>query len=120
MAALANDVNTSLAVTALYDTLKANISGKAKLELIADFDRVLALDLLGTAERLKEKQAKAEENAANSDDPLTAHILEMIEKRKEAKKAKNYAEADAIRNQLAAEGVTLIDTPEGTKFKIGE
>ncbi len=118
MSALANDVNTSLAVTALYDTLKADISGKAKLELIADFDRVLALDLIGAAERLKEKQAKDEENTANGDDPLTAHILEMIEKRTAAKKAKNYAEADAIRAQLASEGVTLIDTPEGTKFKI--
>ncbi|MBQ5649637.1 MAG: hypothetical protein IIV03_05805, partial [Clostridia bacterium] len=118
MAALANDVNTSLAVTALYDTLKADISGKAKLELVAEYDRVLALDLIGAAKRLQEKQAKEEENAADNADPRTAYILEMIEKRKEAKKAKNYAEADAIRNQLASEGITLIDTPEGTKFKI--
>ena len=40
--------------------------------------------------------------------------------RKAAKAAKNYAEADAIRAALAAEGVTLTDTPQGTKFTVGE
>jgi cysteinyl-tRNA synthetase len=117
MTALANDVNTSLAITALYDTLKADISGKAKLELIADFDRVLALDLIKNAEKLK---AKEENGGADASDPLTAYILEKIEARKNAKKEKNYALADAIRAELAEKGVTLIDTPEGTKFKIGE
>ena len=117
MTALANDVNTSLAITALYDTLKADISGKAKLELIADFDRVLALDLIKNAEKLKEKE---ENSGADASDPLTAYILEKIEARKNAKKEKNYALADAIRAELAEKGVTLIDTPEGTKFKIGE
>ena len=37
----------------------------------------------------------------------------------EAKKNKNYAEADRIRNELAAKGITLIDTPQGTTYKIG-
>ena len=35
------------------------------------------------------------------------------------KKAKNYAEADRIRNELASRGITLIDTPNGTTYKIG-
>jgi len=118
-AALANDINTSLAVTALYDTLKADISGKAKLELIAEFDKVLALNLIEAAKAQKEKAA-AEEEGPDASDPFTAHILERIEARRKAKAEKNYAEADAIRNALAAEGVTLIDTPQGTKFKIGE
>ena len=42
----------------------------------------------------------------------------MIEARKEAKKAKNYAEADRIRAELSAKGVTLIDTKDGTTYKI--
>ena len=39
-----------------------------------------------------------------------------LESSSAAKKAKNYARADEIRAQLLAEGITLIDTPEGTKF----
>ena len=48
-----------------------------------------------------------------------AEILQLIEDRKNAKKAKNYAEADRIRAYLADKGVTLIDTPQGTTYKIG-
>jgi cysteinyl-tRNA synthetase len=41
----------------------------------------------------------------------------MIEKRAAAKKAKNYAEADAIRNELREKGIILEDTPQGVKWK---
>ena len=44
---------------------------------------------------------------------------ELIAERAQAKKAKNYARADEIRNILAEKGVTLIDTPQGTKYQIG-
>ncbi len=116
-AALDNDMNTSLAVTALYDVLKTNTTPATKLALIADFDRVLGLDLIAEAEKLK----KAEEEAANaplSEDPVIRRIEELIRERAEAKKAKNYARADEIRQMLLSEGVTLIDTPQGTQFKM--
>ncbi len=113
-----NDMNTSLAVTALYDVLKAKTTPATKLALIADFDRVLGLDLLAAAERAG--KAEAEEAAPVSDDPFIREIEEQIERRKQAKKDKNYALADEIRNALAARGVTLIDTPQGTKYQIGD
>ena len=47
-----------------------------------------------------------------------AEILAAIEARKAAKKAKNFAEADRIRDELATRGVTLIDTAQGTTYKI--
>jgi len=104
--ALANDINTSLAITAVYDVLKADMSDATKRALIADFDRVLALDLLTPfAEEKKDEE---------EGDP---EILEQIALRAAAKKAKNYAEADRIRNELAARGITLIDTPQGTTYK---
>lgn len=53
-----------------------------------------------------------------ADDSLTEKIEEMIARRAEAKKAKDYAIADAIRAELTAMGVTLEDTPQGTKYKI--
>lgn len=43
----------------------------------------------------------------------------MIAKRRDAKKAKDFAEADRIRDELLARGITLLDTREGTKFSIG-
>ena len=45
------------------------------------------------------------------------YIESMIAKRAEAKKAKNYAEADAIRNALKEQGIILEDTPQGVKWK---
>ena len=51
-------------------------------------------------------------------DPFVAEILTAIKARAEAKKAKNYAEADRIRGELLARGVELTDTKEGTTFKI--
>ena len=113
-----NDMNTSLAVTALYDVLKAKTTPATKLALIADFDRVLGLDLLAAAERAGKAEAQPEESVPASDDPFIREIEEQIERRKQAKKDKNYALADEIRNALAARGVTLIDTPQGTKYQI--
>ena len=112
--ALDNDLNTSLAVTALYDVLKAKISDSAKLALVADFDRVLSVGLIQAADALRQKKAeeKPEETAG---DP---RILAAIAARAEAKRQKNYAEADRIRQELAAEGIVLIDTPQGTTYKI--
>ncbi|MBO5415481.1 MAG: cysteine--tRNA ligase [Clostridia bacterium] len=112
--ALDNDLNTSLAITALYDLLKADTNPATKLALIEEYDTVLGLDLIEAAK----KQVKPQEAAPVSDDPFIAEIEEMIQKRKEAKAAKDYATADAIRKALADKGVTLIDTPQGTKYQI--
>ena len=116
-AALDNDMNTSLGVTALYDVLKANTTPATKIALIDDFDRVLGLDLTKAAKKVIEEEAAAK--AAVSDDPFIREIEEKIAARAEAKKAKNYALADSIRAELLEKGVTLIDTAQGTKYQIG-
>ena len=56
--------------------------------------------------------------AKEQDGELEAYILEQIALRAEAKKAKNYAEADRIRAELLEKGVTLTDTPQGTKYTV--
>ena len=110
--ALDNDLNTSLALTALYDALKADATPATKIAVVKDFDSVLQLGLIEAAEKLNASKA------LDMSDPFVAGIVAVIEARKEAKKAKNYAEADRIRADLAAKGVELIDTKEGTTFKI--
>ncbi len=113
--ALDNDLNTSLAITALYDVFKMNTSDATKLALVADFDKVLSLDLIKHAEAAR---AKNEETDNSVDPELLAYINSMIEARRAAKKEKNFAEADRIRDELLAKGITLLDTREGTKFTI--
>ena len=104
--------------------LKANTTDATKLALIANYDTVLSLSLIEHANdlRRREEEQKAAEAKALADaaaaDPFVAEILTLIEERKAAKKAKNFAEADRIRDYLASKGVTLVDTAQGTTYKI--
>ncbi len=109
--ALEGDLNTSVAVTAVYDVLKAKTTDATKLALIADFDKVLCLNLIEAAQTLQKKQA--EEEAANADPEIDALVAE----RTAAKKAKNFAEADRIRDLLKERGIEIIDTPQGAKWR---
>jgi cysteinyl-tRNA synthetase len=122
-AAMDNDLNTALAVTAVYDVLKAKTNGATKLAALADFDTVPCIGMLQAADKIRAAKADEEkQNAApeyNMNDPLVVEILDLIEKRKQAKKEKNFAEADRIRQYLADKGVTLVDDRSGTTFKIG-
>ena len=127
--AMDNDLNTAMAITALYDVLKAKISDADKLWLIGRFDTVLSVGLLEAASKKREALARekaeaeakaAAEKAEAMKDPFVAEIYAAIDERAAAKKAKNFARADEIRAELLAKGVTLIDTPQGTTYKIGE
>ena len=115
--ALDNDINTSMAVTCLYDVLKAKTNGKTKLALIADFDRVLSVGLIEAAEKIKSSAEQQTETKAEAAVPAEdAWIVEAIEARAAAKKAKNYAEADRIRAELLEKGIVLTDTAGGTTY----
>ena len=118
MAAMDNDLNTSMAVTVLYDVLKAKTNDKTKL---ASFDTVLGLKLLEKAAALRAKQAAAPtagEFAVISEDGETnAEVEALIRARADAKKAKNFAEADRIRDELKAQGIEITDVPGGAKWK---
>ncbi len=107
--AMGNDINTSMAITALYDVLKADISGHAKLALIGDYDRVLSLNLLQAAQQLRCAQPEANEEDAEID--------ALVAARTEARKQRNWAEADRIRDELKARGIVLEDGKDGVKWK---
>ena len=101
--ALENDLNTSDALTILYDVLKSNLNNKTKLFLVEEFDKVLSLDLL--------KEDKIDEE-------LEKYILEKIEERNVAKKNKDYSKADNIREELESRGILISDTREGTSYQL--
>lgn len=109
---MSNDLNTSLGITAFYDVLKAKTNDRTKLDLIAEFDSVLSLDLIKEAEELK---GSVDETV--SSDPEAERIENLLKERAEAKKSKNFARADEIRDSLKAEGITIIDTVDGAKWE---
>ena len=120
--ALDNDLNTALAITAVYDVLKAKCNDATKRALLNDFDAVLSLELVQTADK-RRAEKEAEEKAAREQamqDPFVAEILTLIDQRAAAKKAKDFAEADRIRQYLLSKGVTLLDTREGTTYQINK
>ena len=119
-AALGADLNTPNGITEIYNVLKAKTNGATKRALIADFDSVLSLDLLKKADELKAKEETEAAGTADDGpkDEFTLMIEEMIARRLEAKKARDFATADAIRAELASMGVEITDTPQGTKYTI--
>ena len=121
-AALDNDLKTSLAVTALYDVLKYKTNDATRLAVLADFDRVLSLSLMEKAdakrEELKRQAVRAGEFTIVSESGEQNPAVEArIQARQDAKKAKNYAEADRIREELKAEGIEVVDIPHGAKWR---
>ncbi|MBO4930927.1 MAG: cysteine--tRNA ligase [Clostridia bacterium] len=128
--AMDNDLNTALAVTAVYDVLKAKTNDATKIALLKDFDTVLSLNLLEEAAKVREANKKAAEAAKNApaaalvitcttegvDAETKAKVEALIGDRADAKKAKDFAKADAIRDELTAMGVTIVDVKGGVNW----
>lgn len=102
--AMDNNLNTSLALTSVYNVLKSDMNDYTKLKLINEFDEVLSLDL--SKEDKKEITVNQEE------------IENLINERNIAKQNKDYAKADEIRNKLLDMGIMLKDTREGTTYEV--
>lgn len=106
--AMDNDLNTALAVTAVYDVLKADVSNASKLALIKDFDSVLSLGLIEAAGKISAK--------ADTEEALPQEVALLAEQRKAARKEKNFALADELRDKITALGYVITETREGTKI----
>ena len=93
--------------------LKSKANASTKLNLIAEFDKVLGLDLI--------KKATEKANAANeASSEIPAEVMELVEQRKAARKDKNFALADELRDKIAALGYEVKETRQGTEInKIG-
>ncbi len=116
-----NDLNTAMAVTALYDVLKAGTNDASKLAVIADFDTVLSLSLLEKAAAKRKENAGAAAVQTAGGYTITGEgdpaVDALVMARYEAKKAKNFAEADRIRDELKAQGIEIVDARDGAVWK---
>lgn len=115
--ALCDDLNTPEALARLksierqlYAAIRDN-SDKAKGHKAALLE---AGDLLGILQHKPSEWLAQDEDAGDVD---VAKIEKLLVERTEVKKAKNFARADQIRDELAAMGIAIIDTPEGPKWK---
>ncbi len=104
-----DDFNTADAIAAVFDLVKfanTNVAeGSSKVFADALREKIQSLcDILGI---ITEKKAEL----------LDADIEQLIEERQAARKAKNFARADEIRNELLEKGIVLEDTREGVKWK---
>tara|TARA_R110002072_G_scaffold2011_6_gene16985 strand:+ start:34043 stop:35425 length:1383 start_codon:yes stop_codon:yes gene_type:complete len=113
-AALNDDLNTPVAIAEIH-ALAKQLHKAAASEKSALKGRILAAgNLLGI---LEQDAVEWLQGAASSDAISAAAIEALIEERQTAKLAKDYARADAVREDLLAQGVVLEDSREGTKWK---
>lgn len=102
--AIGNDLNTSQALTVLFDVLKSDLNDSEKLSLVKSFDEVLSLNLIQDKQEINEE--------------LKEYIEKKIEERKNAKKNKDFQLADSIRDELLEKGIIIKDTREGTTYEL--
>ncbi|WP_284125981.1 cysteine--tRNA ligase [Parerythrobacter aestuarii] len=113
-AALGDDLNTAIALTALEDALATKkVEPATKLALVGAMDSVLGLNLFNLTRadlRIRPRDAQITE----------AEIEAQLAERKEARDAKDFARSDALRDELAAKGVEVMDgDPLGWEWKLG-
>lgn len=106
--AMDDDFNTADAIAAVFELVKfanSHAAGATKAFIALLHDEIVRLcDVLGIIAEVKEEL-------------LGTEIEKLIEERQAARKAKNFARADEIRNELLEKGITLLDTREGVKWK---
>jgi cysteinyl-tRNA synthetase len=109
--ALEDDLSTPRALAELWGLLRDPLVPPRQILSVAlDMDRVLGLNLAQEAQRV--------EPEVSLDQSLVEEIEALVAERSQAKKARDFAKADAIRSALQQRGVILEDGSEGTKWKL--
>jgi len=103
-AALADDLNAPQAVAVAWEVARSDtLTPVDRRDLLLGFDQVLGLDLAN---------AEVESEAFESDPRIDA----LLAAREEARMNKDFATADRIRDELAREGIAIIDSPDGPRW----
>jgi cysteinyl-tRNA synthetase len=111
IAAMDDDLNTADAIAALFEMVReinANITATSNSSVTIMEFAANMLKELGDVLGILQKSQK---------DTLDAEVEQLIAKRQQARKDKNWALADSIRDQLKDMGIVLEDTPQGIKWR---
>lgn len=105
--AMSDDINTSNAITALYDVFKADTNTATKLAVIEDFDKVLSIGIIDRANKLI---------AAKAQEDIPQEVMTLVEQRKAARAAKDFALADKLRDEISQLGYIVEESRQGTRI----
>ena len=103
--AINDDLNMPLATGIMWDIVRDERKSKDFKELLDKFDTVFGLDLKNSEKYLE-----------NNTEDIPEEILELSQKRLEAKKDKNYELADSIRDEIKEKGYNVKDTSDGVEI----
>jgi cysteinyl-tRNA synthetase len=115
-AALDDDMNTAGALGVLFEAAQLTDAPAGARRALADLFEE-ALGVLGVGDILTREIASAA--APDVDPAIVERVLRAIEERNAARKARDFALADRVRNALAAEGIILTDGKDGTSWTVG-
>ncbi|MEQ8170392.1 MAG: DALR domain-containing protein, partial [Candidatus Eremiobacterota bacterium] len=104
--ALNDDLNTPRGLAVLWSVLKDDTLGNnQKMELLLDFDKILAIGI----EKIKEEKKKIEQ--------IDKEVEKLVEERQKARKDKNWPLSDELRKRIMEKGYIVSDTPHGPVVK---
>lgn len=101
--AVDDDLDTPRGLAVVWEMVRSNLPSSIKAALLLDFDRVLGLELHKVERKPRE---------------LPEEIVSLINEREAARKARDWAKSDSMRERLRELGVEIMDTPDGPKWKI--
>ncbi len=112
ISAMEDDLNTADAISAIFELIKEinTVTRNGSTKEFAEKCLSLLDELTGVLGLLREKEA---------DEGIDDEIQQLVDERQAARKAKNFARSDEIRDILKAKGITLEDTPQGIRIVIG-
>jgi cysteinyl-tRNA synthetase len=110
--AMSDDLNTAKALAVLLETTSVKDQPASVQPTIRIMDRILGLDLARSRKTLEELSALRKRSAGDE-----RQAAELMLRRQEMRKQKNYAEADRLRDQVLAMGYVIEDTPQGPRLK---
>ena len=109
--ALADDLNAPKALAVVASVLKdRSLTDADRWSLFSDFDRALGLGLASAV-------ASGSAGAADAGGDVDPELADLLARRTQARADKDWASADAIRDELAARGYDVVDTPDGPQLK---
>lgn len=112
--AVTDDLNIPRAMGITWNVIRFETKCRELFDLLVEFDKILGLDIEKAEEKIREKEKEKEAEKAE----LDKEIRELIEKRQQARKEKNWKLADEIRDRLRENGILLEDTPQGVRVVV--